>query len=111
MLKVYWWLLASLMLGVVMFTAERNPRWGAFVLSLPVLSMLAMILQWQQTSDLPATSRFARETLTLVPLGLPFFIPLAFADRLGISFWSAFAIGLAVASVSVGGWLWFTQSK
>jgi hypothetical protein len=94
-----------------MFTAERNPRWGAFVLSLPVLSMLAMILQWQQTSDLLATSRFARETLTLVPLGLPFFIPLAFADRLGISFWSAFAIGLVVASVSVGGWLWFAQSK
>jgi hypothetical protein len=51
-------------------------------------------------------SRLARETLILVPLGLPFFVPLAFAHRLGLGFWSAFVVGVALASVTIGLWLW-----
>jgi len=46
------------------------------------------------------------ETLVLVPLGLPFFLPLAFADRLGLNFWPAFGIGMLLASCTVGTWLW-----
>jgi hypothetical protein len=38
-------------------------------------------------------------------LGLPFFIPLAFADRLGLNFWSAFGAGLVLASLTIGTWL------
>jgi len=42
----------------------------------------------------------------LVPLGLPFFVPLAWAGRLELNFWAAFALGLLLASISVGLWLW-----
>lgn len=42
----------------------------------------------------------------LVPLGLPFFVPLAFAERLGLSFWSAFTAGLVLASTTIGPWFW-----
>ena len=52
---------------------------------------------------MPAISRLARETP--VPLGLPFFVPLAYADRLGLSFRPAFAAGLVLASAVIG--LWF----
>ncbi len=47
----------------------------------------------------------AKETLILVPLGLPFFLPLALADRLGLSFWSAMLAGLIRASITIGAWL------
>jgi hypothetical protein len=40
-----------------------------------------------------------------VPLGLPFFVPLAFADRFGLSFWSAMGFGLLLASVTIGLWI------
>jgi predicted ABC-type exoprotein transport system permease subunit len=99
------WILAALTLAVVSYVAEKNPRLGAFILTLPVLSILAIILQWQQTQDLGTTSRFARETLVLVPLGLPFFVPLAFAERLGISFWPAISCGFLLASITIGAWL------
>ena len=101
------WILASITLAVVTQIAQKNPRLGAFILTLPILSIIAMILQWQQTQDLTATSKFARETLVLVPLGLPFFVPLAFANRFGLSFWPAIGIGVLLASCTVGAWLWF----
>ena len=55
----------------------------------------ALVMSWQEHRDLPAISRLARETLVLVPLGLPFFVPLAFAQRFGLDFRPAFVIGLA----------------
>jgi predicted ABC-type exoprotein transport system permease subunit len=100
------WIVASITLAVVTQVAQKNPRLGAFILTLPILSILAIVLQWQQNQDLTATSKFARETLVLVPLGLPFFLPLAFADRLGLNFWPAFGIGMLLASVTIGTWLW-----
>ena len=50
-------------------------------------------------------------TLVLVPLGLPFFVPLAFAEKLGLGFWSAFFSGLALAFVTVGLWLWLGPER
>ena len=84
------------------------PRLGAFILTLPILSIVAMVLQWQQSQDLSTTSKFARETLILVPLGLPFFVPLAIAERLGLNFWPAIGLGMLLASCTVGTWLWLS---
>jgi hypothetical protein len=36
---------------------------------------------------------------------LPFFIPLAFAEQLGLNFWSAFVIEIAAAAATIGVWL------
>jgi predicted ABC-type exoprotein transport system permease subunit len=67
------WIIASITLAVVTQVAQKNPRLGAFILTLPILSIIAIVLQWQQSQDLATTSKFARETLVLVPLGLPSF--------------------------------------
>lgn len=86
--------------------SKRYPRFGGLLLSLPIVSILAFLLSWFQHRDLPAVSRLARETLVLVPLGLPFFLPLAFATQLGLNFWSALALGILLASITIGGWFW-----
>lgn len=92
---------------VVAELSKRHPRFGALLLSLPIVSILAFLLSWFQHRDLPAVSRLARETLILVPLGLPFFVPFAFAARWGLEFWTCFAAGIVLASLTIGGWLWF----
>jgi hypothetical protein len=46
--------------------------------------------------------------LVLVPLSLTFFVPLAFADRLHLTFWPAYVIGLALVTGSITSYLWFT---
>lgn len=90
--------------------SQRFPRLGALLLTLPVVSILAFVMSWQRDHDLPAMSRLAKETLVLVPLGLPFFLPLAFADRWGLSFWPASFLGLILASIAIGLWFWLGPS-
>ena len=107
-----WWMLlkAAISGAIIVAVSEmgnRFPRMGALLLTLPLISILAFILAWTEHRDLPAISRLARETLILVPLGLPFFIPLAFADRLGLTFWPAFVAGILLASATIGLWLAF----
>jgi hypothetical protein len=98
--------IAGLVVIGVSALADRSPRLGAFLLTLPLVSILAFIAAWSREHDLSRIARLARETLVLVPLGLPFFLPLAFAERIGLSFWPAFAAGVLLASVTVGLWLW-----
>ena len=97
---------AGVVVVAVTVISNRSPRLGAFLLTLPVVSVLAFLSTWYGRGDLPRVSRLARETLVLVPLGLPFFVPLAFAQKAGLGFWSAFLSGLTLASVTVGLWLW-----
>ncbi len=87
--------------------SRRYPRAGALLLSRPIVSILAFLVAWSQHHDLKAISQLARETLILVPLGLPFFLPLAFSQRLGLDFWSALIAGVVLASLTIGGWLVF----
>src|SRR5215212_9798259 len=99
-------LIAGLVVVGVTILSNRYTKWGAFLLTLPLVSIIAFVATWQQTHDLPSISRVARETLVLVPLGLPFFLPLAFADKLGLGFWSSFGLGFLLATITVGLWLW-----
>jgi hypothetical protein len=42
-----------------------------------------------------------------VSLGLPFFVPLAFAERLGLGYWAASVLGIVLASLNIGAWFAF----
>jgi hypothetical protein len=99
-------LIASITIVIVAELSKRFPRYGALLISLPILSILAFSLSWFQHHDLPAISKMARETLVLVPLTLLFFVPFAFAERWGLGFWSAFLGGLLFASAAVVIWFW-----
>lgn len=112
----WWWnilrvAIAATIVVVVAELSRRYPRAGALLLSLPLLSILAILFAWFQHGDAAAISKLSRETLVLVPLGLPFFVPLAFADRLGMGFWAAFASGLAISSLTIGAWLLLAPSS
>ena len=96
---------AGLVIGVVSEVAHRSPRIGAVLLTLPLISILAFLMTWLRDHDLKSLQQLSRETLVLVPLGLPFFVPLAFAERLGLGFWTALGAGLVLAVVTIGSWL------
>jgi len=103
-------LIAAVTVVAVAEISRRYPRWGALLLSLPLISILAFLMSWYQYHDMTAISKLARETLVLVPLGLPFFVPFAFAPRLELGFRTSFAAGLLLASLTIGAWMWFAPS-
>lgn len=105
MFRIFRVMIAAAIIVAVAELSNRLPRLAALLLTLPLVSILAFIMSWMQHHDLPTISRLAKETLVLVPLGLPFFIPLAFAERWGLNFWTASFLGVVLASITIG--LWF----
>ena len=103
-------ILAAVIIVAVGEMSKRSPRYGALLLSLPVVSVLAFLFAWFQNHDLPSISKLARETLILVPLGLPFFVPFAFAERLGLGFWTCLMAGIVLAAATIGAWLGWAPS-
>jgi hypothetical protein len=99
MLNIVKALIAGAIVVGVSQVAPRFPRFGALLLTLPIVSILAFVLTWTEHRDLATISRLSRETL------VPLFVPLAFATRLG--FWAALATGLVLASITIGAWLRF----
>jgi hypothetical protein len=87
--------------------SKRFPRYGALLLSLPLVSILAFAMSWFQYHDLPAISKLAKEAVALVLLGLPFFLPLVFAESLGLGFWTSMLLGIVLAAVGIGAWIVF----
>ena len=96
--------LAAMIVVAVAELSQRAPRLGALLLSLPLISILAMLFAWHQHHDLPALSRLARETIVLVCLGLPFFLPLAYSQRVGLGFWTSLLAGIVLAACCIGAW-------
>lgn len=88
--------------------ARRSPRVADVILAVPLVVFAVYALMYLRAPDLAPISRMARHMLVLVPLSLTFFVPLAFAERLELTFWPAFAAGLALVIASVGSYLWFT---
>ena len=89
----------------------RIPRLGALLLTLPIVSILAFIVTWTKEGEVTTITQLARETLVLVPLGLPFFIPFALSGRTGLSFWPSFALGVVLASITIGLWYWYGPTR
>ena len=99
-------IIAGLVVAGVAELADRFPRLGALLLTLPIASIVAFVAVWNKEQELNAVARLARETLVLVPLGLPLFVPLAFSERLGIGFWPALVAGVILASATIVLWFW-----
>lgn len=103
-----WWraVIAGLVVASVSELADRFPRIGALLLTLPIVSIVAFVAVWNKEQEMTTVSRLARETLVLVPLGLPLFIPIAYSERIGLGFWLSMAAGVVLASATIGLWFW-----
>ena len=99
-------LAAGFIVVAVAEVARHFPRLGALILTLPIVIPAVFVLMYLRDGQLAPVARMSRETLMLIPLGLPFFVPLAFAQRLGLSFWPAFTAGLLLVSATISAYLW-----
>ena len=76
--------------------AKRSTFLGAFVIALPLTSMLAMTWLYWDTHDAERVAAFARDIFFLVPPSLLFFLPFLLAPRSNWPFWLNFGVGLAL---------------
>ena len=86
-------LLSGVIIATVSEIAKRYPPLGAVVLSLPLISILAFIWLWIDTSDKENIASLAQATFWFVLPTLPMFLVLPALLRGGMGFWHA--LGLA----------------
>ncbi len=100
-------LLTGLVVAVVSEIARRSTRGASLILTMPIVIPAVFVYRYTREHNLPPISSLARESLILIPLALPFFVPMAFASRLGLGFWPALVAGLLLVTGTVGTYLMF----
>jgi hypothetical protein len=86
-------LLSGIVVVLASETAKRNPPLGALILSLPLVSILAFIWLWRDTSDTERIAALSQSTFWLVLPTLPMFLVLPALLRSGAGFWTALGAG------------------
>lgn len=73
--------------------ARRWPGWGALIVSLPLVSVLAMMWLWRDTHDVARLASHSQSTFWFVLPSLPMFLLIPVLLRQGYGFWFALAAG------------------
>src|SRR6516164_7171785 len=76
--------------------AKSSPTYGALLVSLPLISILAMIWLWRDTGDNERIAALSEGTFWLVLPTLPMFLVLPALLKSGVSFWTALAASCAL---------------
>jgi hypothetical protein len=88
--------LSGAIIAIASEVARRWPGWGALIVSLPLVSVLAMIWLWRDTRDPVRLAAHAEATFWFVLPSLPMFLLIPLMLRQGFTFWASLAAGCAL---------------
>lgn len=89
-------LLSGLIIAIVSEVARRAPGLGALIVSLPLVSILAILWLWRDTGDPARIAVHAQATFWYVLPSLPMFLALPAMLRAGLDFWLALLLACAL---------------
>lgn len=92
-------LLSGAMIALIAEIGRKLPTLGALVASLPLVSVLGMILLWHDRPDAENMAIHAEATFWYVLPSLPMFLLIPVLLRHGAPFWLALAAGCALTIV------------
>jgi hypothetical protein len=84
--------LSGIIIVAVAEIAKRNAALGALVVSLPLISILAILWLWRETHEPERIAAHAEATFWYVLPTLPMFLVLPMLLRHGVGFWAAMAL-------------------
>lgn len=99
-------LLSGVIIATVSEVAKRNPAIGAVILSLPLMSILAFIWLWRDTSDKEGIAALAQSTFWFILPTLPMFLVLPALLRNGAGFWTALGLSCLVTATLYAAMAW-----
>ncbi|MBC7492657.1 MAG: DUF3147 family protein [Novosphingobium sp.] len=89
-------LLSGALIAAISEIGKRLPTVAALVASLPLISVLGMILLWRARPDAENMAVHAEATFWYVLPSLPMFLVIPALLRGGLHFWLALALGCAL---------------
>lgn len=94
--------ISGVIVALVSEVAKRSPALGALVVSLPLVSLLAIIWLWRDTHDIERIASHAGATFWYVLPSLPMFLLIPTLLRSGVGFWGALAAGCVLTVALYG---------
>jgi hypothetical protein len=92
-------LLSGFVIAIVSEVAKRSPAFGALIVSLPLVSLMAILWLWRDTGDPVRIANHAEATFWYVLPSLPMFLVLPLMLRSGVGFWWALLASCALTIV------------
>jgi len=95
-------LISAAAIALASEVAKRvSPFWGAFIIALPLASMLVLAFTWWDTRNDELATQLAKDIFILIPVSLTFFLPFLLNRFTSLSFIPNFAAGLLLMLVCV----------
>jgi hypothetical protein len=85
--------ISGILIAVASEVARRWPGWGALIVSLPLVSILAMLWLWRDTHDPVRLAAHVQATFWFVIPSLPMFLLIPALLNRGWGLWPALAAG------------------
>lgn len=102
-------LLSGALIAAIAEIGKRAPAVAALVASLPLVSVLGMILLWIGRPDSANMARHSEATFWYVLPSLPMFLLIPVLLRQGVPFWVALVAGCALTILLYFIMLWFDR--
>jgi hypothetical protein len=99
-------LISGVIIAAASEAAKRSPAIGALILSLPLMSILAFIWLWHDTSDTGRIAALSQSTFWFVLPTLPLFLVLPALLRGGLGFWTSLGLSCLLTVLLYGAMVW-----
>lgn len=96
-------LLSGFIIAIVSEVARRSPAFGALIVSLPLVSLLAVLWLWHDTRDTARIVTHMEATFCYVLPSLPIFLLVPALLRHGVNFWLSLGMGILLTIVLYAG--------
>lgn len=81
--------ISGVLIALISEVARRSPSVGGLIASLPLISVLAVIWLWRDTSDAERIADHLQSTFWYVLPTLPMFLVMPALLRSGVGFWAS----------------------
>jgi len=99
--------LSGIIIMIVSEVSRRSPSIGGLIASLPLISILAFIWLWRDTSDTERIAAQAEATFWYIFPSIPMFLALPAMLRNGVGFWVALSLSCVLTLVLYSVTMWF----
>jgi hypothetical protein len=105
-------LLKAVLSGVIVVAASeaarRSSLLGAVIVSLPLLSILAIVWLYRDTRDVGEIADLSWSILWVIVPSLTFFVVLPLALR-SLGFWPALGLACGATAAAYAAWIWVAE--
>lgn len=90
---------AALLISFVSFLSGKKTALAGFLTALPLTTLLALAFSQAEWGNSKQTVEYAKSVFMAVPISLLFFVPFLFSEKLNLSFWPCYFIGITFLGI------------